>query len=169
MVEITEVSSLTEKQVTELADILIRIVLSGASIGWMDTPEPMMARAYWLAAIRPDNVLVIATDDGHVVGSAQLELAQRENGLHRAEVGKVLVHPEHQGRGVGRQLMDAVEQAARGRGRTLLHLDTDQTDISNAFYQRCGWTQAGTIPNWARSNRDGTLHGTTFYFKLLID
>jgi GNAT superfamily N-acetyltransferase len=169
MIEIRELSSLTDTQVSDLADMLVRIVKSGASIGWLDTPDPVVARLYWLSVIRPDNVLLVAEEDGHVIGTAQLELAQRENGRHRAEVNKVLVRPDRQGEGIGKRLMDAVEQAARERGRTLLHLDTDQADIANAFYLRCGYTPIGTIPNWARSGRDGTLHGTTFYYKQLTD
>jgi GNAT superfamily N-acetyltransferase len=169
VIEIREVTELTERQAADLADILIRIVLSGASIGWLDTPDPAGARAYWQSVVaKPDNVLLIAEEDGHVVGTAYLELATRANGTHRAEVNKVLVHPDRQGEGIGRQLMDAVEASARARGRTLLHLDTDQFDGSNAFYMRCGWTPVGTIPNWARSSNDGTLHGTTFYYKVLV-
>jgi GNAT superfamily N-acetyltransferase len=167
MVEIREVTSLTDTQLADLADILIFIVKSGASVGWLDTPDPVEARLYWLSVIRPDNMLLLAEEDGHVVGTVQLELAQRGNAQHRAEVNKILVHPDRQCQGIGRQLMEAVEQAARERGRTLLHLDTDQADIANAFYLRCSWTPAGTIPNWARSGKDGTLHGTTFYYKIL--
>jgi GNAT superfamily N-acetyltransferase len=168
VIEIREVTELTERQAAELGDILIRIVLSGVSIGWLDTPDPAEARAHWQSvAAKPDNVLLIAEEDGRVVGTAYLELATRANGTHRAEVNKVLVHPDRQGAGIGRHLMDAIEASARVRGRTLLHLDTDQFDGSNAFYMRCGWTPVGTIPNWARSSKDGTLHGTTFYYKAL--
>jgi GNAT superfamily N-acetyltransferase len=167
MIVTREVTELTERQASELADILIRIVLSGASVGWMDTPDPVRARMYWLSVVRPDNVLLIAEDEGRVVGTVQLELAQKENARHRAEVNKVLVHPDRQAEGIGRMLMDAVEESARSRGRTLLHLDTDQSAESNAFYLRCGYTPAGTIPNWARSSKDGQFHGTTFYYKLL--
>ena len=168
MIEISEVTELTEQQAAELADILIRIVKSGASIGWLDTPDPAEARSYWQTVVgKPENVLLLAQEGGHVIGTAYLELAQRDNGRHRAEVNKVLVHPDQQGKGIGRMLMDAIEESARARDRTLLHLDTDQFDGSNAFYMRCGYTPAGTIPNWARSGQDGTLHGTTFYYKVL--
>ena len=168
MIEITEITALTDQQASELADILIRIVKSGASIGWLDTPDPAEARAYWHAVIsKPENVLLLVQENRRVIGTAYLELAQRENGRHRAEVNKVLVHPDQQGKGIGRMLMDALEASARARGRTLLSLDTDQFDGSNAFYMRCGYTPAGTIPNWARSGQDGTFHGTTFYYKVL--
>lgn len=167
MITIREATTLNDRELAQLSDILIRVVLAGASVGWMDTPDAISANHYWLGTLRPDNVLLVAEEDGKVVGCAQLELAQRENGRHRAEVNKVLVHPDCQGRGVGRSLMEGLEAAALSRGRTLLHLDTDQADHSNAFYLRCGFTPIGTIPNWARSNKDGTLHGTTFYYKLL--
>ena len=167
MVTVREVTSLNDRQLVNLTDILIRLVLSGASVGWMDTPDPIEAKHYWLGSFRPDNVVLLAEEDGQVVGTAQLELAQKENGTHRAEVNKVLVHPDRHGEGIGRQLMEGLEEAARARGRTLLHLDTDQSDGSNAFYLRCGYTPIGTIPNWARSSKDGLLHGTTFYYKQL--
>jgi GNAT superfamily N-acetyltransferase len=82
-------------------------------------------------------------------------------------VNKLLVHPDWQGRGIGRLLMTEIEALARREGRTLLHLDTEAGSPATAFYARLGWTEAGTIPRWALSPHGGEPRGTTFYYKLL--
>jgi GNAT superfamily N-acetyltransferase len=164
---VREVTSLTDEQINELSEILIGVVADGASVGYLPPLEPVDARTYWAAVIRLGNVLLIAERDGRIVGTAQLELALRKNGNHRAEVNKVLVRPDCQRQGIGKQLMDAVEIAARREERTLLHLDTREGDGSNILYTRAGYTEAGKIPDWARS-ADGTLHTTVFYYKRLV-
>ena len=163
---ICQVEALTADQIAQLAEILTGVVAAGASVGYLPPLTPDEAAAAWQDVARPDNLLWIAEQDGRIVGTAQLQLALRPNGRHRAEVNKVLVHPAWQGQGIGRALMAAVETEARAIGRTLLHLDTRQGDTSNHLYRRCGWTEAGTIPLWA-AGADGALHGTVIYFKTL--
>jgi GNAT superfamily N-acetyltransferase len=165
-ISISEPSALTSEHLNDLVDILVAVVADGASVGYLPPLDCTEVRAYWEGAIRPGNILLLAERDGRVVGTAQLELAMRRNGDHRAEVNKVLVHPKNQRQGIGRALMDAIEATARREGRTLLHLDTRDGDGSNALYLRCGYTEAGRIPAWARS-ADGTLHTTVFYFNVL--
>jgi len=155
-----------DEQLAELAGVLIAVVEAGASVGFMPPLDEESALAYWRGVIAPDHVLLVAERNGEIIGTAQLELAMRANGRHRAEVCKVLVHPEAQGQGIGLVLMQALEAEARRLGRTTLHLDTRERYPANRLYQKAGYTQAGTIPNWARST-DGTLAGTTFYYKLL--
>ena len=104
--------------------------------------------------------------DGGIVGTVQLDLAGQANGHHRAEVIKLLVLSSARRHGIGRLLMEAAEAEARRLGRTTLVLDTRQGDPSEALYRGMGWQPAGTIPRYAQS-ADGTLHTTTFYYKLL--
>ena len=167
MVTIEQVDALADREVADLAEILIGVVAEGYSIGYMTPPTVEDATAYWKGIIGPNIRLLLAKSGDRVVGTAQLELATRENGLHRAEVNKVLVHPDHHGQGIGKRLMVEIEALARREGRTLLYLDTNENDPANEFYGRTGWTKAGTIPNWAGSPRDGQVHGTTFYYELL--
>jgi GNAT superfamily N-acetyltransferase len=166
MVTLRTVDDLTPDQVDQLADILIAVVAQGASVGFLPPLAREEAKDYWRGVLRPEVRLLVAERDGRIVGTAQLELATKVNGRHRAEVNKVLVHPACQRQGVGRRLMSAIETVARREGRTLLHLDTREGDPSNELYQAAGWTEAGRIPMWARSAA-GTLDGTVFYFKEL--
>lgn len=165
-VSVIEVTSLADGQLDPLAGILVAVVAAGASVGFLPPFDHSEARDYWAGVVRPGNVLLIAEVGGQVAGTAQLELAMRRNGRHRAEVNKVLVHPDWQRRGIGRRLMEEIERVARREERTLLHLDTRAGDASNRLYAELGYIEAGRIPNWAMS-ADGTLHTTVLYYKLL--
>jgi ribosomal protein S18 acetylase RimI-like enzyme len=110
--------------------------------------------------------LLVAWDQETVAGSVQLALATRSNGLHRAEIQKLLVHNRARRRGVGTTLMQAAEAEARGAGRTTLVLDTRLGDAGEELYQKLGYTRAGVIPDFARS-ADGSLHSTVIFYKLL--
>lgn len=163
---IREVTQLADRELAELASMLVAVVAQGASVGFLPPLEMAVAEAYWRTGLEPGTILLVAELDGSIVGTAQLALAMRPNGQHRAEVNKVLVHPAFQRQGIGRALMEAIEAVARREGRTLLHLDTREGDPSNRLYQSLGYIEAGRIPCWARS-ADGNLHTTVFYYKLL--
>jgi ribosomal protein S18 acetylase RimI-like enzyme len=163
---IRRIEAISTDERWQLSGILVAVVAAGASVGFLPPLSLEEGESYWQGVSAPDRVLLIAERDGRIVGTGQLELAMRANGRHRAEIGKVLVHPDAQGQGIGLALMQALEETARSLGRTLLHLDTREGDLANRLYQRAGYTVAGTIPNWAR-DADGTLRGTTFYFKVL--
>ncbi len=100
------------------------------------------------------------------MGSVQLALATRGNGLHRAEVQKLIVHRQARHQGIGRALMAALEDTAWQEGRWLLVLDTRQGDAAEQLYEKIGYVRSGTIPQYARS-ADGSLHTTVFFYKLL--
>lgn len=163
---IRRAESLADAECGQLAEILVGVVAAGASVGFLPPLSLEDARDYWQGVIGPGTVLLVAEREGRIIGTGQLELAMRPNGRHRAEVCKVLVHPEAQGQGLGKALMLALEDEARSMGRTLLHLDTREGDHSNRLYQSVGYTAAGTIPGWAMDS-DDALAGTTIYYKVL--
>lgn len=166
-IDIAQLTSLTETDADELAELLVAIVDQGASVGYLPPLELGVARAYWLHAIESDNVvLLVARRSGAIVGTVQLEWSPKRNGRHRAEINKLLVHPNAQRLGIGRKLMIRLEAIAAQNGWTTLHLDTREGDTSNDFYQSMDWIRAGMIPQWAES-ADGSLDGTVFYYKLL--
>ncbi|MCC6904998.1 MAG: GNAT family N-acetyltransferase [Anaerolineae bacterium] len=153
-----------------LIDLLQDAVSGGASVGFLPPLALEDARRYWEDVIggltSNSRVLLAARLDGRIVGTVQLALETRRNGDHRAEVQKLLVHSAARRRGIGRALMEAVEQAARAHRRSLLVLDTRLDDPSDALYRALGYTEAGRIPGYARST-DGSLHTTVFFYKML--
>ena len=156
--------------VPQLAALLQDVVNAGGTVGFMPPVSSDEASAYWLDVVRALEgslrVLLVARDGPEIVGTAQLELCGRSNGLHRAEVMKVMVHPSRQSQGIGAQLMRAVELEAAREDRTTLVLDTREGEPSERLYFKVGFVKAGVIPNYARS-ADGSLHTTVYMYKLL--
>jgi ribosomal protein S18 acetylase RimI-like enzyme len=109
-------------------------------------------------------IVVATTENGEIAGSVQLALGQKENGRHRAEVRKLLVHSRCRNRGLGRRLMAALEHGAQQRGITLLVLDTIEGEVAEQLYLRLGYVRVGEIPNYA-SFPDGRLWATVIFYK----
>jgi acetyltransferase len=153
-----------------LAALLIETVLNGASVGFMADIDSAQAWR-WCDALRPDIVdgsllLWVVVENEHVIASAQLALCQKPNGLNRAEVQKLMVLPGARGRGLGRQMMEAVEQAAVKHTRGLLFLDTEAGSPAEAFYRALDYTRVGELPNYC-ATPDGRYRPTAIYFKTL--
>ena len=154
----------------DLVDLLQDTVAGGAAVGFLPPLAVGAACEYWQGVIADvgygGRVLLAARDGGPVIGSVQLELASKPNGRHRAEVQKLMVHRQARGQGIGRRLLEAVDDRARAAGRTLLVLDTRQGDVAEGLYERHGYVRAGAIPSYAFS-ADGTLHTTVLFYRLL--
>jgi GNAT superfamily N-acetyltransferase len=166
MTAIRTLARLEPDHVAQLAELLIAAVTEGASVGFLPPLAREEAERYWQTVFEPGVVLLVAEQDGRIVGTVQLALALRANGRYRAEVNKLLVHPAHRRQGIARRLMAEVETVARREGRTLLHLDTREGDPSHDLYRALGWVEAGRIPRWAGS-ASGRLEATVFYYRLL--
>jgi acetyltransferase len=91
--------------------------------------DEAQARAYFdevQASVADASLLLwVVVKDEQVQASVQLALCQKANGLNRAEVQKLLVHNSARRHGLGQQLMNALELAARQHKRGMLYLDTE--------------------------------------------
>jgi ribosomal protein S18 acetylase RimI-like enzyme len=153
-----------------LGELLVDAVNSGASVGFWAPMDQARAILYWREVmqgmVQENRVLLVAEDAGEVVGSVQLVLSDRQNGHHRAEVTKLMVHAAHRGHGLGRALLAAAHVEARFRGRTLLILDTRTGDAGERLYESMGYTRAGEIPCYT-IQPDGARQGTTIFYHVL--
>jgi len=150
-----------------LCRLLAQTVQDGASVGFLAPVQRATAEKYWSGifdALASGRTLWVAEEGAEVVGSVQLELCGKENGLHRAEVQKLFVLPGHRGKGIARRLMAELEAFARSQGRSLLVLDTLAGSVAEAVYQKMGWQRAGQIPRYA-ADPWGKLFPTVFYYK----
>ncbi len=100
------------------------------------------------------------------MGTVQILTAQPDNQPHRADVAKMLVHRGARGRGIGRALMEAAEDVALAKGKTLLVLDT-ASDVAERLYRRLGWTVVGRVPGFALLPT-GQPCDTTILYKRLV-
>ncbi|GGF62226.1 acetyltransferase [Paenibacillus albidus] len=157
-----------EASVDELSALLIEVVADGASVGFLPPLSHTEAHAYWQNVLSPEVILFVATHNGTIAGTVQLQLCTKPNGQHRAEIAKLMTHPGYRRKGIARLLMQHAEERAKQEGITLLVLDTRDGDPSNALYAALGYVKAGQIPCYAKS-ANGDLQATNFYYKICED
>lgn len=153
-----------------LCALLEDCVNSGASVGFLAPLAKEEAQRYWqqvAAGVEAgERELLIMLDGQRVAGAVQLALCGKANGIHRAEVEKLMVDTRYRQRGIGKALMQEVERQAHARQRTLLVLDTRTGDPASLLYRGLGYQEAGRIPDFAL-NADGSLAATTLFYKSL--
>lgn len=170
------ISELTEDRfdaaLPALAGILHACVHAGASVGFVLPFAREDAAAFWrdrvFAALRGGGArLFVAEVGGGPVGTVMLGLGQPPNQPHRADVAKMLVHPDHRRRGIARALLRRLEAEAAALGKTLLVLDTRSGDPSQRLYQSEGYCVAGQIPGYCRNPFHDVVEPTTYMYKPL--
>ncbi|MCL6303022.1 GNAT family N-acetyltransferase [Streptomyces kronopolitis] len=114
------------------------------------TPEdvrPELLRHLAAMAEGRTRLLVGRDPDGRVVAAAFLTLNTHRLMRHWLWVYTVMVHPSLQGRGVGRELMAAVADAARSLdGIRGIRLTCRGGTGLSRFYASCGYKEVGRVP-----------------------
>jgi GNAT superfamily N-acetyltransferase len=152
-----------------LGDLLHDCVHAGAAVSFILPFSRENATAFWLDRVHPTVeagtcIVLVARRAGRIVGTVQFDLATPPNQPHRAEVKKLLVHPDSRRDGIARALMLALEEQARAVGRTLLTLDT-ATEAAEKLYLSLGYVRVGVIPRYSVRPDSPELEGTTFMYK----
>lgn len=166
--EILKIEELDKVLEYGLVDLLIDVVDNGASVGFLPPLDYATAADYWNTVIAPGTTLWVAVAAGRIVGTVQLHRCLKQNGSHRGEIAKLMVHSSFRKQGLGRKLLSVAIAQAKSQGLTLLTLDTRAGDPSNHLYLSVGFVEAGRIPGYARS-ANGNLDETIFYYKNLND
>ena len=148
--------------IPELARLHAEAMDSGMALGAVSATD--LEGLHRAALAERERVVLVAEHEGRVVGMAHLVPSGAANAPHRAEVQRVAVASEARGTGVGRRLMEAVEEEARLRGLTLLWLTTHDGSEACAFYEAIGYRRLGVMPAYSL-RPDGTLSAGAFYYK----
>ena len=156
----------------DMCRILIDSVAEGAAISFMHPLSMAEAQAFWIQSVLPDlkeggRLVLVAEVGGRCVGTVQVLLAMPPNQPHRAEIAKMIVHPDTRRQGLARALMHAALDMAREAGKTLVTLDTRTGDAAEPLYAAVGFETAGVIPGFALDPDGQALHATTYMYRNL--
>ncbi|HVM14352.1 MAG TPA: GNAT family N-acetyltransferase [Egibacteraceae bacterium] len=109
---------------------------------------------HWRDLVSPERTFLamggeflVAELDANIVGMGGI----RSNERREAEIMRVRVHPAVRRQGVGRALMDALEQRAADLGFRVMHLGTTvEQPEAIAFYRSLGYKEIGreAFPTW---------------------
>ncbi|MEP0520727.1 MAG: GNAT family N-acetyltransferase [Hyphomicrobiales bacterium] len=161
-----------DRELHHLADLLHACVHHGASVSFVLPFSIQDSFDFWRNIIRAGivsntRVLIVARVGSRIAGTVQLDCDTPPNQVHRADVSKLLVHPDFRRRGVARALMAELEVQAIHKQRWLLTLDTRSGDNAEPLYMSIGYQTAGSIPCFAKDPHSDKFDGTTYMFKKL--
>ncbi len=110
----------------------------------------------WSSAEKPDK-LIAALRNSHTLVTARIaaKLVGIGNAISDGHLvvyyPHMLVHPFHQGKGIGRKMMEALQSIYCGLHQQMLTADGDAVN----FYKALGFERAGkTVPMWVYAGKD---------------
>lgn len=113
--------------------------------------RPELVRHFVAMAEGRARLLVGHDEDGRVAATAFLSLNTHRLMTHWLWLYTVMVHPRHQGKGYGRELLAAAADAARGiHGIEAVRLTCRGGLGLERFYASCGYKEVGRVPGAIR-------------------
>ncbi len=129
---------------------------AGGSVGFVppvtrEAIRPELVRHFVAMAEGRARLLVGHDADGQVAATAFLTFNTHRLMTHWVWLYTVMVHPKHQGKGYGRDLLAAAEREARGfDGIKAIRLTCRGGQGLERFYGSCGYKEVGRIPDAIR-------------------
>ena len=120
-----------------------------AAVGWLTVP-PRAEVVAWLDDVLAGGARMVAVHDpaGQLVASGYWVRQSAAVLTHSAEIRKVMVHPEAQGRGLGQAVVSALVADAAAAGVELLLLDVrGNNHAALRLYARLGFVVSGRRPD----------------------
>jgi L-amino acid N-acyltransferase YncA len=118
------------------------------TITWTETPTTLEERAAWLTRQREQGLPVLVADEGgEMVGFTAYEYFRGEGkwpGYRATMELSIHVRGDRWGKGVGRALIEALVERARGAGVHVLVAAIDgENQASVRFHERLGFAEVG--------------------------
>ncbi|MFC8505661.1 GNAT family N-acetyltransferase [Streptomyces sp. NPDC057411] len=128
---------------------------AGGAVGFVPPVTPEEIRPALLTHLvgmaKGDTRLLVGRDErGEIAATAFFTYNSHRLMTHWVWLYTVMVHPRHQGKGYGRDLMAAVERAAR-TAEGFEHIEAIRLTCRggtgvDAFYARAGYKEVGRVP-----------------------
>ncbi|GAA2634107.1 GNAT family N-acetyltransferase [Paractinoplanes durhamensis] len=127
--------------VASITDLVNEVYAAAEQGLWSGETDRTNAAA--VAALIAAGELVVAREDGEIVGAARVQRLPTGEG----EVGMLVAHPKRRGAGIGRELLAYAEGWARTRGLTTMQLELlvprtwthPVKDFLRGWYTRAGY------------------------------
>ncbi len=139
-----------------ILDLWTDVTDAGGAVGFVrpasrEAIRPELVKHLAAMAEGRARLLVGHDEEGRVAATAFLTLNTHRLMTHWLWLYTVMVHPRHQGRGYGRDLLDAAADAARGIGGIESIRLTCRGGIGlERFYGSCGYKEVGRVPGAIR-------------------
>ena len=157
---------------TSISTLWADVVNDDGAVGFVPPVTPEDTRSEVIkhfAAVSEGRTrqLVGRDESGEVKATVYITFNGHRLMRHWVWLYTVMVHPDLQGRGVGRELMGAAEEAVRGfdgiRGIRL----TCRSGLGNErFYEACGYQEVGRVPDAIKVGEDEFRDDVTMWLTL---
>lgn len=110
------------------------------------------AEAAWLTELEssPHSVMLVAEDNGQIVGTTSIQGISRQRCCHRADLA-IAVRKSHWGQGVGSGLMAAALDFARNAGLEIVSLEVRSDNLrAIRLYEKFGFRKIGKFPGFLK-------------------
>lgn len=139
-----------ESDLPRITEIYNEAVLNG--VATFDTePKTLEDRKRWFQQFKGKYGLFVAESDGNIAGYAGLFPFSERAAYDATVENSVYIWPEHQGRGVGRALMQKLVDHANANGvHTILAKISDGNEASIKLHQKFGFVPVGVLKEVGR-------------------
>ncbi|MEU1008302.1 GNAT family N-acetyltransferase [Streptomyces sp. NPDC005890] len=140
-----------------ILDLWTDVTNAGGAVGFVppvtrEEIRPELVRHFVQMVEGRTRLLVGQDETGEVAATAFLTHNTHRLMTHWVWLYTVMVHPRHQGRGYGRDLLAAAADAARGiEGVQAIRLTCRGGHGLERFYASCGYKEVGRVPDAIRA------------------
>lgn len=135
----------TLKDLEDITNIYNEAILS--TVATFDTePKSLEEQKIWFNEHGQNNPLIVAVQDGNIIGWAALSKYSTRCAYSNTAELSLYVKEEHQGRGFGRKLMDAIiQEGEKTNLHVLLARITEGNDVSVHLHKSVGFKLIGIM------------------------
>ena len=116
----------------------------------------------WSSGNYPEKLAIAMKNYGSVFTAWDEEklvglISSMDDGIMTAYVHYLLVHPDYQGKGYAKSLIDFIVEKYREQ-YAILQVGTGDSPLTIPFYEKCGFVRSHIIPNFFTDNYDHPIY-----------